>query len=101
MLRNLFQEVAGEASSLRKQFLELSFDDFLKNLGISEMDYELALRRSVRGKGFMFMKRDCSQVFINNFNKSIMNQHSANQDFVLCIDENQVAAYIGNSLKKT
>ena len=101
MLRNLFQEVAGEASSLRKQFLELSFDDFLKNLGISEMDYELALRRSVRGKGFMFMKRDCSQVFINNFNKSLMNQHSANQDFVLCIDENQVAAYIGNSLKKT
>ena len=100
MLRNLFQEVAGEASSLRKQFLRLSFDDFLKNMGISEMEYELALRRSVRGKGFMFMKRECSQVFINNYNKSLMNQHSANQDFVLCIDENQVAAYIGSSSKK-
>ena len=100
MLRNLFQEVAGEAGSLRIQFLRLSFDDFLKNLGISELEYELALRRSVRGKGFMFLRRECSQVFINNFNKSLMNQHSANQDFTLCIDENQVAAYIVNYLTK-
>ena len=97
MLRNLFQEVAGEASSSREQFLRLNFDDFLEKLGISESEYELALRRSVRGKGFMFMKRECSQVFINNYNKNLMNQHSANQDFVLCIDENQVAAYIGSS----
>ena len=29
-----------------------------------------------------------------------MNQHSANQDFTLCIDENQVAAYIVNYLSK-
>ena len=100
MLRNLFQEVAGEASCSRIQFLRLTFDEFLKNLGISEDDYELALRRSVRGRGFMFMKRECSQVFINNFNKNLMNQHSANQDFVLCIDENQVAAYIVNYLTK-
>ena len=48
----------------------------------------------------MFLKRECSQVFINNFNKNIMSQHSANQDFTLCIDENQVAAYIINYLTK-
>jgi hypothetical protein len=100
MLRNLFQEKCGESSDLRKQFLRLTFDDFLGKIGISETDYLLALRRSVRGRGFMFLKRECSQVFINNFNKNIMSQHSANQDFTLCIDENQVAAYVINYLTK-
>jgi hypothetical protein len=100
MLRNLFQESCGESSDSRKKFFMLSFDNFLEKLGISEEEYLMALRRSVRGHGFMFMKRECSQVFINNFNKNIMSQHSANQDFTLCIDENQVAAYIINYLTK-
>ena len=100
MLRNLFQESCGDSSDSRKQFLMMSFDNFLEKLGISEEEYKMALRRSVRGHGFMFLKRECSQVFINNFNKNIMSQHSANQDFTLCIDENQVAAYIINYLTK-
>ena len=100
MLRNLFQEKCGESSDSRQQFFELTYEAFLEKLGISEDDYLLALRRSVRGRGYMFLKRKCSQVFINNFNKNIMNQHPANQDFALCIDENQVAAYIINYLTK-
>ena len=100
MLRNLFQERSGESSNSRKQFLGLSFDEFLEKIGISETDYILALRRSVKGRAFMFLKRECSQVFINNFNKNIMSQHSANQDFTLCIDEFQVAAYVINYLTK-
>jgi hypothetical protein len=100
MLRNLFQESCGESSDSRKQFLRLSFDDFLENMGISEHDYLMALRRSVKGHGFMFMKRKCNQVFINIFNRNIMSQHPANQDFTLCIDENQVAAYVINYLTK-
>ena len=100
MLRNLFQESCGDSSDSRKQFLMMSFDNFLAKLGLSEDEYKMALRRSVRGHGFMFLKRECSQVFINNFNKNIMSQHSANQDFTLCIDENQVAAYIINYLTK-
>jgi hypothetical protein len=100
MLRNLFQERSGESSNSRKQFLGLSFDEFLEKIGISENDYILALRRSVKGRAFMFLKRECSQVFINNFNKNIMSQHSANQDFTLCIDEFQVAAYVINYLTK-
>ena len=100
MLQNLFQESCGDSSDSRKQFLMMSFDNFLAKLGLSEDEYKMALRRSVRGHGFMFLKRECSQVFINNFNKNIMSQHSANQDFTLCIDENQVAAYIINYLTK-
>ena len=100
MLRNLFQEKCGESSKSRQQFFALTFDNFLENLGISEGEYLLALRRSVRGRGYMFLKRKCSQVFINNYNKNIMSQHPANNDFTLCIDENSVAAYIVNYLTK-
>ena len=99
MLRNLFQENVGE-SDMREEFLKLSYDAFLKKIGITEEDYTYALRRYAKGHGSLFMKRDCSQVFINNFNRNIMNQHSANQDFTLCIDENQVAAYVINYLTK-
>ena len=100
MLRNLFQEKCGESSDSRQQFFGLTFDSLLEKLGILEDDYLLALRRSVRGRGYMFLKRECSQVFINHFNKNIMSQHPANQDFTLCIDEFQVAAYIINYLTK-
>ena len=100
MLRNLFQERKGECSTDRETFLSLTFDEFLIKLGISEKDYLNALRASVTGMGSMFMKRSCKEVFTNNFNRKIMAVHPANQDFTLCIDENQVAAYIINYLTK-
>lgn len=68
MLRNLFQENKGDYSAEREAFLSLSFDKFLENLGMSEEDYLMALRSGVTGHGFMFMKRTCKEVFINNFN---------------------------------
>ena len=71
MLRNLFQEKCGESSDSRKQFFGLTFDSLLEKLGILEDDYLLALRRSVRGRGYMFLKRECSQVFINHLIKTL------------------------------
>ena len=100
MLRSLFDDKTEETTNSRQNFFDLSFDQFLEQLGISEADYMMALRRSVTGRGVLFLKRECSQVFYNNFNKNIMNQHSANQDFTLCIDEFQVAAYVVNYLTK-
>ena len=100
MLRRLFSEKSAESDASRNNFFKLSFDEFLEELGITESDYILALRRSVKGRGFMFLKRNCSQVLLNNFNRKIMTQHPANQDFTLCIDEFQVAAYIVNYLTK-
>ena len=101
MLRNLFQENKGDYSTEREAFLSLSFDKFLENLGMSEEDYLMALRSGVTGHGFMFMKRTCKEVFINNFNRRIMATHPANNDFTLCIDENQVAQYVINYLTKS
>ena len=100
LLRNLFQERKGDSSAEREAFFSLSFDKFLANLGMSEEDYLMALRSGVTGNGYMFMKRTCKEVFINNFNRRIMSTHPANNDFTLCIDENQVAIYVINYLTK-
>ena len=100
MLRQLFKDTTEETTASRNDFFQLSFDKFLEELGMEESEYILALRRSVRGRGVLFLKRECRQVFYNNYNKNIMSQHSANQDFSLCIDEFQVAAYVVNYLTK-
>ena len=100
MLRSLFQDRSAECTDSRKKFFNLNFDQFLEELGLTESDYMLALQRGVTGRGYMFLKRDCNQVFINNFNRNIMSQLHANNDFQLCIDEHQVAAYVINYLCK-
>ena len=100
MLRNLFEEKKGETNPARENFFSLSFDEFLKELDMSEEDYLLALRSGVSGNGYMFMKRSCKEVYTNNFNRNIMETHPANNDFTLCIDENQVAAYIAKYITK-
>ena len=63
MLRNLFVENSDDRQKSREAFFKLSFDEFLEKLGISEEDYMLALRMSVRGRASLFLKRKCSQVF--------------------------------------
>ena len=63
MLRNLFEEKKGEANPARENFFALSFDEFLKELDMSEEDYLLALRSGVSGNGYMFMKRSCKEVY--------------------------------------
>ena len=100
MLRNLFVENSDDRQKSREAFFRLSFDEFLEKLGISEEDYMLALRMSVRGRASLFLRRKCSQVFVNNYNKSMMSVHPANQDFAICIDEFQVAGYVINYLTK-
>ena len=100
ILRNLFEEKKGETNHARENFFSLSFDEFLKELDMSEEDYLLALRSGVSGNGYMFMKRSCKEVYTNNFNRNIMETHPANNDFTLCIDENQVAAYIAKYITK-
>ena len=100
MLRNLFLENSEDRRKAREAFFALTFDEFLEKLGISEVDYMLALRSSVRGRASLFLKRKCCQVFINNFNRNMMTVHPANQDFAICIDEFQVAGYVINYLTK-
>ena len=100
MLRKLFQEKKGDISKDREEFFKYTFDEFLNELGLKEEEYIEAIRTSVKGHGALIIQRKCSEVFINGYNKNVMKAHMANQDFSLCIDENQVAGYIINYLTK-
>ena len=100
MLRKLFQEKKGDESKDRETFFKYSFDQFLNELGLNENEYIEAIRTSVKGHGALFVQRKCSEVFVNGYNKEVMRVHPANQDFSLCIDENQVAGYVVNYLTK-
>ena len=78
----------------------MTFEDFLRHLEINENEYELALRSSVKGQAKLFLQRSPSQVFINNYNKAIMEKHDSNQDISIVFDEFQIANYLVSYMTK-
>lgn len=99
-----------------KNLKDLDFKTFLKTVGmysdtslqLSEEDrfkaakarYQNALRIGVKGYASVFPKRNCRNLFTNNFNKKLMNIHEANHDIQLCTDPYSVAQYVVGYLSK-
>jgi len=99
-----------------KKLRTLTFKAFLKQSGmysyisleLSEEDqfqaakvrYHNALRAGIKGYACVFPKRNCKNIFTNNFNKKLMEIHSANHDIQLCIDPYSVAQYVVGYLSK-
>ena len=100
MVRQTLSQRKGELPEERKRFLNLTFEDFLKHLEINDNEYELALRSSVKGQAKLFLQRSPSQVFINNYNKAIMEKHDSNQDISIVFDEFQIANYLVSYMTK-
>ena len=80
IIRQTFSFKKEEISEARKRFFELSFDKFLWHLDLSEVEYFQALQSQITGRAQLFLKRDTSQVFVNNYNINIMEMHDANMD---------------------
>ena len=55
-----------------EEFEKLKFEDFLNELGINKDDYIMALRGSVNQKMMFLPKRNCKELFINNYNPKIL-----------------------------
>ena len=49
--------------------------------------YLNALSASVRGSGKIFLKRNTSDIFTNNFNRRLLAVHKANHDLQIVIDQ--------------
>ena len=90
----------GEVTEERKRFLKLTFEEFLGHLDLNQEQYEMALRTSIKGHAKLFLQRSPEQIFINNYNKKIMEIHDSNQDISIVIDEFQVAQYLVSYLTK-
>ena len=101
LCRTLFQEYSGQQTKERNRFFELSFDEFLVELGLREDQYYLGLRSMNKSKGVqVFLQRDCKDVFTNNYNERVLQLHQANIDCSYITDEYQCAAYILSYLTK-
>ena len=81
MLRQTFQEYSGQETKDRVRYLGLTFDEYLNDLGLAEQQYFDGLRVMVKLKGpQVYLKRDCKDVFINNYNPTLLLIHKANID---------------------
>ena len=81
----------------------LTFKDFLKRLGLKNEHYIIALRGTVK-QNFMFLpKRECKDVFVNNYNPRILKDDPSNQDIQI-LDGKEgafcVAIYIAKYISK-
>ena len=70
------------------EFEKLTFQQFLQRLGLNYEQYIMALRGTVK-QSFMFLpKRNCADVFINNYNARILKDNPSNHDIQI-IDEEE------------
>ena len=62
--------------------------------------YLNALKTNIKGAGAVFLKRNVSDIFINNFNPNLMLLHGANHDLQIVVDQYAVAQYVVGYLTK-
>ena len=105
LIRQTFSEDSSISASMAlKQFQELSFIQFLYDVGMfkgnkkleecsrNEKDiaykrYIAAISASIKGSGSVFLQRDTKDVMTNNFNRRIMEIHQANHDVQIVVDQ--------------
>ena len=97
-----------------QKLANLTFPEFLNQIGMFEglegeeeevlakarRRYENAVRASIRGEMSVFPKRDCASLFVNNYNKKLMEHHGANQDLTYIGDAYGAAGYVCGYLTK-
>jgi hypothetical protein len=103
ILRQTYDADRNNMSDSFHKFTNYTFDEFLCAVGMTEDDYINALSTSVGSQGVgseVFLKRDCKDVFTNNYNKQILDIHRANMDLSFILDEYACVAYILGYLTK-
>ena len=77
----------------------ISFDELLIKLGVSEKDYILAIRSSLKCPT-IFLKRQPNELRINNYNTAYLQAWRANMDIQFVLDVYACAMYIVSYISK-
>ena len=77
----------------------ITFNQILKELNITYELYILALRTTINKKK-VFLKRNLSEIFINNYMKQLINVWKANHDIQYVLDPYSCVVYICDYLMK-
>jgi len=56
---------------------DISFKDFLLNLGLNREDYIVAIRSSIK-RSTVFLKMSTNAIYINGYNKELLQAWKAN-----------------------
>ena len=83
-----------------EKFNFLSQEQLLIDLGLTFDQYILALRSSIT-KSTVFLKRNSSETFLNNYNSDIIIRHRANMDIQFITDPYGCATYVSAYLLKS
>ena len=82
-----------------KEGQDITFDELLSHLNISENSYILAVRSSVNTPT-VFLKRNPNELRINNYNSACLSAWIANMDIQFVLDVYACAVYIVNYISK-
>jgi len=82
-----------------KEGEEISFDQLLHDLQVTEENYLLAVRSSLHA-ATVFLKRNPNELRINNYNPACLSAWRANMDIQFVLDVYACAVYIVNYISK-
>ena len=77
----------------------MTIQDFCQKINVSVDEYVEALKISERGK-VLILKREVKERFVNNYNPEMLRAWNANMDLQLVFDPYAVVSYIANYMNK-
>ena len=96
------ESLAKELDKLSKDTdNSLTFDEFLKEMDMTEDEYIQIIRLGLKKKAKVFLKRAPNEVRINPYNPMIMSLHRANMDIQFILDPYACAVYCLDYISKS
>lgn len=81
--------------------IAMDFHEFMLSLNLSYNEYVFALRSDIKeGQAKVFLKRDTSEIRVNDYNETLLKCWEANMDIQYIIDSYACAAYIVSYISK-
>ena len=102
-LNKIAKYILRQTEEELENFEKFTFDEFLKELGFSKEEYLMALRGTVRISCDFLLKRECKDVFVNNYNPRLLQDDPSNHDIQIIAGEQgafAVASYIAKYISK-
>lgn len=94
-----YDKIKMRMNELFKKPQEITFNDILGELKLSENEYIFAIRCTLKVSK-VYLQRGSMDVGINAYNKDILNIFESNMDIQFILNEFAVAAYIVNYISK-
>ena len=98
ILKDLWKDIKKELNDL-KEGVDITFDQLMENLGVSEERYILAIRSSLNSPT-VFLKRMPNELRVNNYNPACLKAWRANMDVQYVLDVYACAMYIVSYISK-